>query len=43
MMMIDDGQCMMMIYDDDVYEYDSIGIPFFAELGREIIRIVQSK
>jgi len=31
------------IYNDDVYEYDSIGIPFFAELGREIIRIVQSK
>ena len=31
------------IYNDNVYEYDSIGIPFFAELGREIIRIVQSK
>ena len=31
------------IYNDDVYEYGSIGIPFFAELGREIIRIVQSK
>lgn len=28
------------IYNDDVYEYDSIGLPFLAELGREIHRIL---
>ena len=31
------------IYNDDKYEYDDIGFPFLAELGREIIKIVQAK
>jgi len=31
------------IYNDDEYEYDNIGFPFLAELGREIVRIVQAK
>lgn len=26
------------IFNDDVYDYDSIGIPFLAELGRQLIR-----
>jgi hypothetical protein len=26
------------IFNDDVYEYDSIGIPFLAELGRQLIK-----
>jgi len=30
------------IYNDDIYQVDSIGIPFLAELGREIIKIVES-
>ena len=27
------------IFNDDVYEYDEIGIPFLAELGRELHRL----
>ena len=25
-----------MIYNDDIYEYDEIGIPFLAALGRSV-------
>lgn len=25
------------IFNDDIYEYDDIGIPFLAELGRQLI------
>ncbi len=28
------------IFNDDVYEYDTIGLPFLAELGREIHQIM---
>ena len=31
------------IYNDDEYEYDTIGFAFLAELGREILKIVESK
>ena len=31
------------IYNDNNYEYDEIAIPFFAEFGREIIDIINSK
>ena len=31
------------IYNDDKYEYDTIGFAFLAELGREILKIVESK
>ena len=31
------------IYNEDKYEYDDIGFPFLAELGREILKIVESK
>ena len=31
------------IYNDNNYDYSSLGSPFFAELSREIIRIVESK
>ena len=27
------------IFNDDTYEYESLGIPFLAELGREILRL----
>ncbi len=27
------------IYNDDTYEYDEIGIPFLAQLGREVYRL----
>ena len=26
------------IFNDDKYEYDNIGIPFLAELGRQLIK-----
>ncbi|WP_308423211.1 serine hydrolase [Maribacter cobaltidurans] len=31
------------IFNDDAYEYDEIGIPFLAELGREIYRLELEK
>ena len=31
------------IYNDDKYEYDTVGFAFLAELGREILKIVESK
>ncbi len=31
------------IYNDDNYEYDTIGIPFLAQLGREIYKIEKSR
>ena len=31
------------IYNDDEYEYDNIGFPFLAELGREILNILESQ
>ena len=31
------------IYNDNNYDYSSLGSPFFAELSREIIKIVESK
>lgn len=31
------------IFNDDVYEYDSIGIPFLAELGRQLYHYELSK
>ena len=31
------------IYNDDKYEYDTVGFPFLAELGREILKIIDSK
>ena len=31
------------IYNDNNYEYEEISIPFFAEFGREIIDIINSK
>ena len=30
------------IYNDNIYEYESIGFPFFAELGREIAKVLDS-
>ena len=30
------------LYNDDVYEYDSIGIPFFSSLSREILNLILS-
>ena len=31
------------IFNDDIYEYDSIGIPFLAELGRQFLKLEQKK
>ena len=31
------------IFNDNNYEYEEIAIPFFAEFGREIIDIINSK
>ena len=30
------------IYNDNIYEYESVGFPFFAELGREIAKVLDS-
>ena len=30
------------LYNDDVYEYDSIGIPFFSSLSKEILNLLLS-
>ena len=30
------------IYNDDIYEYDSIGFPFIAEISREIIKTLSN-
>ena len=30
------------IYNDDVYEYDSVGIPFFSSLSKEILNLILS-
>ena len=30
------------LYNDDVYEYDTIGIPFFSSLSREILNLLLS-
>jgi hypothetical protein len=27
------------IYNDDQYEYETVGIPFLAELGRELYQL----
>ena len=30
------------LYNDDVYEYDSVGIPFFSTLSKEILNLLLS-
>ena len=31
------------VFNDDVYEYDKIGLPFLANLGREIYRFERAR
>ena len=31
------------IFNDDTYEYDTIGIPFLAQLGREIYALEKNR
>ena len=30
------------IINDDIYEYETIGIPFFASLGKEILSLIEN-